>query len=271
MAIIQPVLTSVQITEITNYVNNYRALNQAPPFVWDTTIQAFSNHWSYYLLTNNLFQHSKNQLYGENLAYYEGYGTDIMTLLKKAVDDWYNEISLYNFSNPGFSADTGHFTCLVWVASTNFSIGISIDETTSAADIVLNTSPPGNIIGEFQKNVLPVKTIIPVPAPLPAPVPIPPIPPIPISQSAQINNIINQLYNVIYSINARQPIYFMIVSINKIISDIKSLQSTIIPINTEISIVNTLNGVIKLIKSNRYNAFVINSINNIINQLKAYL
>ena len=95
MSIIQPVLTSDQITEITTYINNYRRLHQARPLVWDTTIMNASDKWSQYLLTNNLFQHSGNPLYGENLAYFRGYGVDIVTLLKKSVDSWYNEISSY--------------------------------------------------------------------------------------------------------------------------------------------------------------------------------
>jgi hypothetical protein len=260
MSVFLPVLTSDQITEITNYVNNYRALNQAPPLVWDNTIQNYSDQWSYYLLTNNLFQHSGSLLYGENLAYFEGYGTDVMTLLKKAVDSWYNEISSYDFSNPGFSVETGHFTCLVWAASTNFAISISIDEDTTAADIVLNTSPPGNIDGEYETNVLPIATQPPIP------VPNPPTPPIPISNSSQIINIINELNNIIYSINKKLSAHFIIILINKTINDLSILN--IGPTN---SIIYTLQGLSVLIKNRKYNRFVINTINNIISQLKLYL
>lgn len=84
MSIIQTKLTVNQINEISAYVNNYRKLNQAPPINWDTNIQSFSQDWSYYLLENNLFEHSGTALYGENLAFFQGYGTDIMTTLKLA-------------------------------------------------------------------------------------------------------------------------------------------------------------------------------------------
>lgn len=169
MTIQQPILTPEQITELTNYVNAYRAKNQAPPLAWDTTIAEFAQSWSFYLISNNEFKHSGNHLYGENLAYFQGYGTDVMALLKKAIDLWYDEITLYNFNNPGFSSATGHFTCLVWKSSTKFAMGISINDVTNTVDITMNTSPPGNYIGQFQENVLPV---LPTPSPTSAPSPV---------------------------------------------------------------------------------------------------
>lgn len=93
----QPVLTSDQIIEITNYINAYRAKNQAPPLVWDPIIAQFSQQWSYYLVSNDEFKHSGNNLYGENLAYFQGYGSDVMGLMKKSIDLWYDEIKLYSW------------------------------------------------------------------------------------------------------------------------------------------------------------------------------
>jgi hypothetical protein len=116
-------LTINQQTEITNYINNYRKINQVGNLIWDNTISLFSQNWCDYLLINNLFQHSGTQLYGENLA---EFSSDIIIiiiiLLKLSIDAWYNE-----FKNPGFSDATGHFTCLVWKSSKKFGIGISID------------------------------------------------------------------------------------------------------------------------------------------------
>lgn len=201
MSTLQHVLTAEQITEITNYINTYRAKNLAPPMTWDSTIASFSQNWANYLLTNNVFKHSGTPLYGENLAWFQGYGTDTMTLLKKSIDNWYNEISLYDFNNAGFSEATGHFTCLVWVSSTKFAMGISIDTTTSTVDVTMNTSPPGNIIGQFAENVLPLITITPAPAPAPTPAPLPtpsPSPSLPLINTKQ--SIIDGLQIIIYMI-----------------------------------------------------------------------
>ena len=41
----------------------------------------------------------------------------------EAVTNWYNEFEQYNFAQPGFSLATGHFTQVVWKASTKLGMG----------------------------------------------------------------------------------------------------------------------------------------------------
>jgi len=194
-------LTSAQQKEITDYVNQYRKANQADDLVWNDNIAQFSQNWSNYLVMNDLFQHSGNSLYGENLAYFQGYGTDVMTLLKLSVDLWYKEIDYYNFQKPGFSAETGHFTCLVWKASKTFGMGISI--VNDKVVVSFNTSPPGNVIGEFEQNVLPrvgsvpLPVSPPVPTPTSPPTPPPTEPPQETSKYKKFLKIITVLYNII--------------------------------------------------------------------------
>jgi hypothetical protein len=221
-------LTDSQKTEITSYINKYRMLHQSPPLAWDDTITQASQNWSAYLLNNNIFQHSGNRLYGENLAYFNGYGNDIMVLLKKSVDAWYNEVKMYDFKNPGFSASTGHFTCLVWKSSTSYGIGIAVDAK-SRAYIVMNTSPPGNYVGKFKVNVLPAITPapVPVPAPVPAPAPAPAPAPVPVPLPDNVKNnktyIINALYNIITSIQQNQPRNVVINAIYNVILFVNGL------------------------------------------------
>ena len=161
MSIIQASLTPDQQTDITNYINAYRAKHQSPPMTYDPSISMISQQWANNLIINNLFQHSNNSLYGENLASFTGYPQDVIILIKKSIDNWYNEVSLYNFSRPGFSNATGHFTCLVWKSSTSYGIGVTINTTTNTADVVMNTSPAGNVSGQYQINVLPLVTPVP--------------------------------------------------------------------------------------------------------------
>ena len=233
MSIQQITFTTEQKSEITNYINDYRAKHQSPPIIWDDTIASFSQQWAYYLLSNNLFQHSGSALYGENLAYFEGYGSDIITLLKKAVDNWYNEVSMYDFNNPGFSSGTGHFTCLVWKSTTRFGMGLSINTIGNKVDITMNTSPPGNYQGQFQQNVLPPITPTPTPSPAPAPAPTPapapaptPVPtPAPAPAPAPNNKktIIVALYNIINLIQTNQPKIKIISSIYDLIKLVNNL------------------------------------------------
>jgi hypothetical protein len=156
MAIIQLTITPKNITDITNYINMYRAKNQSPPITWDHTISLYSQHWSNTMAIKNNFINSGTTIYGENILFLSRHGADVMNLLKHAVDNWYNEYSYYNFNNPVYSKSTAHFTCLVWKSSKNFGIGITYNTANDEAYICFNTSPPGNIIGEFQMNVLPV-------------------------------------------------------------------------------------------------------------------
>jgi len=86
-------LTDAQKTDVTNYVNAYRAKNQAPPLSWDDGIFTVSQAWANYLLELHVIQHSGTSAYGENLAFFQGYGSDPVALIKKAVDAWYSDIA----------------------------------------------------------------------------------------------------------------------------------------------------------------------------------
>ena len=178
MSISQIAITNADQNTIVAYINNYRAKHQSPPLTWDVSPANFAQNWSYYLLSNNLFQHSNSKLYGENLSYFQGYKATPLELILKSVDVWYNEISMYDFNNSGYQNGTGHFTCLIWKSSTKFGIGISINKTSNEVVISMNTSPPGNILGQFAVNVLPIASV-PGPAPLPEPMPEPTPTPVP--------------------------------------------------------------------------------------------
>lgn len=260
-----PALTNNQIVGITEYINMYRAKHSAPPLSYNDTIASFSNQWSNYLLSKKLFQHSGTRLYGENLAYFEGYGKDIMTLLKLSIDAWYNEISSYDFNSPKFSDATGHFTCLVWLASTEFGISIALDDVTSKAIITMNTSPPGNVIGQFQQNVLPLVKI-PIPTPTPIPTPIPTPTPTPTVNTTQIRHIITTLHNIIYFLQKRQPCEFVLHQLNSLMNYI--LISNI-PNNK--NIVQMLQLVMQNIQNRRPTIGIIIILQNIIIILQNYI
>ncbi|KAE8268759.1 hypothetical protein A4X09_0g3571 [Tilletia walkeri] len=149
-------LTAAQQSALTSS-NQYRALHGAQPFAWDASLATSAQAAA----DTCVFQHTAGD-YGENLAA----GSGALTY-PGAIDLWYQEISQYNFANPGFSQDTGHFTQLVWAASNLVGCGINTQCTpqqlgfgsgfgTQATFVVCQYRPPGNFIGEFAQNVLPL-------------------------------------------------------------------------------------------------------------------
>ena len=75
----------------------------------------------------------------------------------KPVDDWYHEINLYNFSDPGFNIDTAHFSQIVWKETTKMGCGASVREDGLTYKVVCNYYIAGNMINTtlFEENVLP--------------------------------------------------------------------------------------------------------------------
>ena len=160
MRITTVTLTQSQINDITAYINTYRTKNHANALTYDSTISNTSQNWASYLSVRNLFEHSNNNQYGENLAWFGGYKNDIVNLIKKSVDAWYNEIQYYNFNKPEDNINTTpeclHFSQLVWISTTSFGVGYSYNTSNRSAVIVMNFNPPGNVVGLFAQNVLPI-------------------------------------------------------------------------------------------------------------------
>ena len=69
-------------------------------------------------------------------------------------DMWYEEHDKYNYSNPGFSSTTGHFTQIVWQNSKEMGAGKAVSSS-GAQFVVARYQPPGNVRGLFPENVKP--------------------------------------------------------------------------------------------------------------------
>jgi uncharacterized protein YkwD len=158
MTVIILQLTQDQINEITEYINIYRRRHHSYDIVYDKNISIVSQNWSNFLSKNNIFKHSNNRNYGENLSSFTGYKNDIIPLLKKSIDMWYSEVKLYNFQQPESNSNfqAGHFTALVWKSTTSFGFGYTYNTTKKLAKIVMNFTPPGNYIGLYSQNVFPI-------------------------------------------------------------------------------------------------------------------
>lgn len=145
-----------QISEITNYINSLRLTHLSPGLAYSSEISNISSKWADELSDNNIFKHSNNSLYGENLAVRGGsiIKDDIVSNIKYSIDQWYEEIKFYDFTKPQFSPSTGHFTALVWADSKKYGIAYKYNPKLKKYVVVMNISPPGNVQNKYRENVL---------------------------------------------------------------------------------------------------------------------
>ncbi|EJS43152.1 pry1p [Saccharomyces arboricola H-6] len=128
--------------------NKKRALHKdTPALAWSSTLATYAQDYADNYDCSGTLTHSGGE-YGENLALgYDG---------PAAVDAWYNEISDYDFSNPGFSSNTGHFTQVVWKSSTQVGCGIKTCGGEWGDYVICSYNPAGNYEGEYADNVEPL-------------------------------------------------------------------------------------------------------------------
>jgi uncharacterized protein YkwD len=122
--------------------NAYRANHCVPALSWSAEVAASAQQWA----DGCSMSHSGGGN-GENIAM----GTDVSA--QAAVDMWYGEAGAYDFSAPGFSGSTGHFTQVIWKGTTQLGCGVATCQ--GQTFWVCQYSPPGNYDGEFPANVSP--------------------------------------------------------------------------------------------------------------------
>lgn len=145
--------------------NSYRTAHHSPNLSLNSSLNDAAQNWAQHLAAHAVFEHSspsQRNNAGENLYVYytTGSAPAADTLAKEAVTNWYNEVSAYNYSNPGFASATGHFTQVVWKKSTELGCGAAEGMATlegrkfNAFYVVRHYNPAGNLIGDFPNNVL---------------------------------------------------------------------------------------------------------------------
>ncbi|UJR12225.1 hypothetical protein I4U23_016402 [Adineta vaga] len=118
----------------------------------NTMAQKYAEHLAYY----ETFSHSGEPGVGENL-WMKSSSAGISSLDgAEPTADWYSEIEDYDYSAPGFSSGTGHFTQVVWSDSIQMGIGVALSDDGQSVYSVANYYPQGNFQGEFGSKVPPV-------------------------------------------------------------------------------------------------------------------
>lgn len=134
--------------------NSLRRKHQASTLSWSGDAARIAQRWADHLASTGRLEHGPNDELkqrdlGQNLAFISG-GT---LTAKKVADMWYDEIKSYDFNNPGFATNTGHFTQLVWRGTKQ--IGVGRASKGQAVFVVANYYPAGNVLGNFEDNVKP--------------------------------------------------------------------------------------------------------------------
>ncbi|CCG83809.1 protein of unknown function [Taphrina deformans PYCC 5710] len=125
------------VSAVLARINGYRALHDAGALTWNYDLASAALTYA----ESCTMQPSTDKSSGETLA--AGTATDPAFY----VDLWYNEGSSYNYNAPGFSDATGHFTQLVWKATSSVGCGFSSGCGEYSNYLVCRYASPGNVLG----------------------------------------------------------------------------------------------------------------------------
>jgi len=125
---------------LLNTTNQYRARHEANALKWNQTLASYAQDHA----DSCEFKHTGGP-YGENLA--QGHQAPAL-----AIEGWADEESDYDYEKRQFSTEAGHFTQLVWKNTTSVGCGAA-DCKDNGWFLVCEYYPPGNVIGEFGRNV----------------------------------------------------------------------------------------------------------------------
>ncbi|RWS23785.1 hypothetical protein B4U80_01425 [Leptotrombidium deliense] len=127
--------------------NYYRRLEGKPLMHLDPKAMAQAKRRAAELSSKCAFDHMGNMGsgFGENI-------NSVDDNCKDVVDKWYKEKPNYNPRNPVLTMDAGHYTQLVWKATTQLGCAIA-SHCRYKHVVVCNYYPPGNYRGKFPENV----------------------------------------------------------------------------------------------------------------------
>lgn len=132
------------VTSMLTAINGYRNRHSAPGLYWNYTLATSALA---YAQACNL-EHASDPTFGETLAA----GTSVD--LDFYVDLWYTkEAASYDYNNPGFSLNTGHFTQLVWASTASVGCGFSSGCGSEYPNfLVCRYDVAGNVVGGANNN-----------------------------------------------------------------------------------------------------------------------
>ena len=129
--------------------NKYRRRHGSPKLKWSSEAAKKAQEWAEHLARTGTLGHGDHEGMGQNIAYKSG--AELSG--EEAAAQWYEENKNYDYSQPGFASNTGHFTQMVWHDTTSMGSGRAVKGRSTY--VVANYTPPGNITnqGYFERNV----------------------------------------------------------------------------------------------------------------------
>jgi pathogenesis-related protein 1 len=122
--------------------NQVRAGVGVAPLVWSPSLSRYAQDWATQLAANNCqLAHRPNRPYGENLFW-----TSSGSTAQYVVDFWAAEAAHYDIETNGCDGVCGHYTQIVWAATTH--VGCGMASCGSQQVWVCNYDPPGNLYGQ---------------------------------------------------------------------------------------------------------------------------
>ncbi|MBF6453582.1 CAP family protein [Nocardia cyriacigeorgica] len=133
--------------------NRYRARHGSPPMTLVQDLVGKAGQCAVYYVDKGQIDHSCPYKSGAGENLYMAYGgtADGVQHVRTAVQMWYDEVKDYDYAKPGFAMNTGHFTQVVWKASTRLGIGFATKNNKHI--VVALYLEPGNVSGQFEQNV----------------------------------------------------------------------------------------------------------------------
>ncbi|CAL8116353.1 unnamed protein product [Orchesella dallaii] len=134
--------------------NIYRRRHRVPALSGDyEEVHRAAQRHAEFLASNDRFEQSNGNDYGENLAGVQGRNQE--DAVRNAIRLWYKGESKYDYNNPGYNPESGGFTQMVWKSSTHVGVGVAWNPKRNWWIVVTNYDPAGNYHGQFRENVLP--------------------------------------------------------------------------------------------------------------------
>ena len=145
--------SGIDVDSLMGQINNYRAYHQAEDASWDEGLASQAQEWVNYLASIGRLEHGGADGAGQNLFMTYDTAADPNSVCIGATNAWYSEVDKYDYNNPGFTNETGHFTQLVWRKSTR--VGYAVASGQNGTFVAAHYVAPGNYLDDFQDNVLP--------------------------------------------------------------------------------------------------------------------